>query len=73
MGPAQPDYSDAEPGFSVIKRDSAEPSAQITMLEGFKQTPTVDDLLRISNDLLDGKIKPTATVPSSTIPTPTLS
>jgi hypothetical protein len=72
MGPAQPDYSGAEPGFSVIKRDSGEPAAQITMLEGFKQTPSVDDLLRISIDLLDGKIKPTATLPPANIATATL-
>jgi len=71
MGPAQPDYSDAEPGFSIIKRESGEPGAQITMLEGFKQTPTVDDLLRISNDLLEGKIESTATSAQPSVPTAT--
>ena len=72
MGPVQPDYSDAEPGFSIIKRESGESGAQITMLEGFKQTPTVDNLLSISNDLLEGKIEPTATSaqPSVSMATP---
>ena len=71
LGPVQRDYSDAEPGFSVIKRDNGEPGAPITMLEGFKQTPTVDDILRISIDLLDGNIEPTATLPPPNISTPT--
>lgn len=71
LGPALPDYSGAEPGFSVFKRDSGEPFAPITMLEGFKQTPTVEDILRISTDLLDGKIQPTATLPPPDVPTPT--
>lgn len=71
LGPALPNYSGAEPGFSVFKRESGEPAAQITMLEGFKQTPTVDDILNISIALLDGKIKPTATWPPHNIPTPT--
>ena len=59
LGPADPDFSGAEPGFSVIERDSGAPGAPITMLQGFKQAPTVDDILKISNYLLDGKIKPT--------------
>lgn len=72
LGPAMPDFSDAEPGFSVIKRDKGEPDASITMLQGFKQTPTVNDILKISNDLLDGKIKPTLVPSLPKIPTPTL-
>ena len=71
LGPAIPDYSGAEPGFSVIKRDSAGPFAAITMLEGFKQTPTVEGILQISIDLLDRKIRPTATLASPDVPTPT--
>jgi len=59
-------YPDANaPGFSVIERTNGEPDASVTLLQGFKQTPTVDELLKLSNDLLDGKIKPTA-VPSFT-------
>ncbi|MGE5464729.1 MAG: hypothetical protein ACM3PS_15310 [Syntrophothermus sp.] len=71
MGPAGPDFSHAEPGFSVLQRESGEPGASITMLEGFRQTPTVEDLLRISNNLLDGRIQPTPTSPLPPIPTPT--
>jgi hypothetical protein len=71
LGPAMPDFSDAEPGFSVIKRDSREPGAPITILQGFKQTSTVGDILKISNDILDGKVKPT-TMLSSNIPMPAL-
>ena len=71
MGPAQPDYSDAEHGFSVIQRTNGEPGAQVTMLEGFKQTPTVDDLLQISHDLLEGRLEPTTTSAQPSVPTPT--
>jgi hypothetical protein len=70
-GPANPDYSGAEPGFSVIMRLSGELGAPTTMLQGFKQIPHVDDILRISNALLDGKIRPTATVPPPYIPSAT--
>jgi len=73
LGPVSPDYSNAEPGFSVIERNSSEIGAPITMLQGFKQAPNVDDILRISNDLLDGKIKPTPALQSPNIlitPTP---
>jgi hypothetical protein len=62
-GPANPDYSGAEPGFSVILRASGKMGAPTIMLQGFKQIPHVDDILRISNDLLDGNIHPTPTVP----------
>ena len=55
-------YPDADaPGFSVIERKSGRPVATIIMLQGFKQTPTVDDILKISNDLLDEKIIPIPT------------
>ncbi len=69
-GPIGQDWSGAQSGFSVIERANGEFGAQITMVQGFKQTPTVDDILRISNDLLDGKIKPTAR-PSANVPSPT--
>lgn len=63
-GPIGFDLSELEPGFSVIKRESGEFAAPITMLQGFKETPSVDAILKISNDLLDGKIVPT---PSATL------
>jgi hypothetical protein len=70
LGPQAPDYSDAEPGFSVIKRDSGELFAPITMLQGFRQSPTIDDILKISIDLLDGKITPTPRpTPPENVPT----
>lgn len=71
LGPAEPDFSGAEPGFSVIERDSGESGTTITMLQGFKQAPTIDDILKISNDLLDGKINPTTAPQSPNFPTPT--
>ncbi len=60
LGPplAPTEISKADGGFSVIKRDSNAPGAQITMVAGFKQPPTVERLLNLSNDLLDGKIPP---------------
>lgn len=64
-GPIAPDFSDAEPGFSVIMRDSGELGAPTTILQGFKQTPTVDYILKLSIDLLDAKITP---IPSPTPP-----
>jgi hypothetical protein len=70
-GPAMPDYSGAEPGFSIIMRLSGKLGAPTTMLQGFKQIPHVDDILRISNALLDGKIRPTATVPPPYTPSAT--
>jgi hypothetical protein len=68
QGPANPDYSASEPGFSVILRRSGEMGAPTIMLQGFKQIPRVDDILRLSNDLLDGNIHPTPTVPSPPVP-----
>jgi hypothetical protein len=61
LGPAI--YPDADaPGFSVIERTSGEPGAGIIVVQGFKQTPKVVDILKISNDLLDKKIAPTPSV-----------
>jgi hypothetical protein len=70
-GPANPDYSASEPGFSVILRASGEMGAPTIMLQGFKQIPHVDDILRISNDLLAGNIHPTPTVPPPHVPSAT--
>lgn len=70
LGPPSPDYSDAEPGFSVIMRESGELGAPITLLQGFKQTPTIDYILSLSIDLLDGKITPTPSpTPPKNVPT----
>jgi len=71
FGPANPDFSGAEPGFSVIERASGAPFAPVIMAGGFKQIPTVDAILKISNDLLDGKIKPTPRFVPPNIPTNT--
>ncbi len=65
LGHFETDHSGFEPGFSVIKRDSGDGSTQPAFLQGFKEIPSVDAILRISNDLLDGKIVPT---PSRTPP-----
>ena len=71
-GPATqyPGYTD--PGFSVIMRASGDFGAATLMLQGFKQVPHVDDILHISNDLLDGKITPTPTEPPPFAPSPTM-
>lgn len=52
-------FSGTDGGFSVFKRDSNALGAPVTMLQGFKQGPSVDFLLGLSNDLLDRKIHPT--------------
>jgi hypothetical protein len=52
-------YAATEGGFSVIERQSGESGAALIMIQGFQQQPTVEELLKISNDLLDGKIVPT--------------
>jgi len=52
------EYAATESGFSVVERESGEPGAALIMIQGFKQQPTVDDILKISNDLLDGKVTP---------------
>lgn len=63
LGPINPDFSGSEPGFSVIERPTGEPGTPDVIVQGFKQIPTVEDVLKISNDLLDGKIISTPTLP----------
>ena len=52
------EYAATESGFSVMERKSGEPGTALIMIQGFKQQPTVNDILKISNDLLDGKVTP---------------
>ncbi len=59
------DTSVLRSGYSVMARENGDISAPGSLLEGFKETPTVDTLLQISNDLLEGKIQAT---PSLTLP-----
>ena len=72
QGPATtyPGYDD--PGFSVIMRTSGDMDTPTIMLQGFKQIPHVEDILRINNGLLDGKIRPTPTDLPLHLPTPTM-
>jgi hypothetical protein len=56
LGPINPDFSQSEPGFSVLERPTGEPGTPDLIVQGFKQVPTVEDVLKISNDLLEGKI-----------------
>jgi hypothetical protein len=72
LGPATtyPGYDD--PGFSVIMRLSGDLGAPTILLQGFNQTPRVEEILHINNDLLDGKITPTPTDPPLHLPTPTM-
>ena len=60
LGPVDPDFSQSEPGFSVIERPNGEPGSADVIVRGFKQIPTVEDVLKISNDLLKGNSIPTA-------------
>ncbi len=80
---SQDEITGAEGGFSVIEWNGNGPGSGTILLGGYKQSPTVDRLLRLSNDLLDGKIVPTptelplhnvatATPPTTFLPTLTL-
>ncbi len=64
MGHLESDFSNAVPGFSVIERDGDGSSAQVIFIQGYNEIPTVDAILKISNDVLEGKIQAT--------PSPTL-
>jgi hypothetical protein len=59
LGPVDPDFSQSEPGFSVIERPTGEAGTPDVIVQGFKQVPTLGDVLEVSNDLLDGKQIPT--------------
>ena len=72
LGPADPDFSGSEPGFSVIQRLNGELGAPTVMVQGFKQVPHAADILRISNALLDGKLPPTPTDLPPHISSPTM-
>ncbi len=73
-GPAGFDWSAkmAERGFSVIQRQGTNGMiSDTTFLQGYNQTPRVQDILNITNALLEGTIKPTATrVVTVSTPTP---
>jgi hypothetical protein len=63
---------DIEPGFSVIQREGANGSLSgITFGQGYNQMPQVQDILNITNALLDGTLKPMATaIVTAASPTP---
>lgn len=72
-GPADPhwDTTVLEPGFSIIQREGANGSLSgVGFVQGYAQMPQVQDILNITNPLLDGTFKPTAT-PIITLSTPT--
>lgn len=52
-----------EPGFSIMLRDKSDspPFPKVIFLQGYNQTPNVKDILEITNALLEGRLKPTAT------------
>jgi hypothetical protein len=52
-----------EPGFSIMLRDTSDspPFPNVVFLQGYNQTPQVKDILEITNALLEGRLKPTAT------------
>jgi hypothetical protein len=71
LGPAgiYPGYD--APGFSIIQReppaDSTTAPMDVPFLHGYNQKPTVQSILEITNDFLEGKLRPT---PISTLPKP---
>ncbi len=74
MGPAG-DYPGYDaPGFSVIRSEKPrEPNTPgIVFMEGYKQKPTVQSILEVTNALLQGKLKPTPTASFIAAATPTL-
>lgn len=69
LGPAGVYPGFDAPGFSVIQRkpplDPTTALMDIPFMHGYNQKPTVQSILEITNDLLEGKIRPT---PISTLP-----
>jgi len=66
------DSPDADaPGFSIVQREPpAGPTTapmDVTFVHGYNQKSTVKSILEITNDLLEGKVRPT---PISTLPKP---
>jgi len=62
------------PGFSVIqweKTNEPDYNAEI-FAQGYNQKPTVQSILEVTNALLEGKLKPTPTVPFVPVATPSL-
>ena len=61
-----------EPGFSVIQREGVNGSLSgAGFSQGYHQVPQVQDILKITNALLDGTLKPTATaIVTAATPTP---
>jgi hypothetical protein len=72
-GPAG-DYPDYDaPGFSVIQWEKTNAPDYNTVIfsEGYEQKPTAQSILEITNALLEGKLKPTSTVPFVPVASPT--
>ncbi|MDE3090454.1 MAG: hypothetical protein KGJ80_13820 [Chloroflexota bacterium] len=73
-GPAGIDWSTQvlEPGFSAIQREGANGLISgSSFVQGYKQTPRVQDILNITDALLDGTLKPTPTaIITASTPTP---
>lgn len=72
-GPINPNWSTSvsESGFSVIQREGANGLLSgSSFLQGYDQMPRVQDILNITNGLLDGTLKSTPT-PITTLSTPT--
>jgi hypothetical protein len=71
LGPVNPDFSDSEPGFSIFEKEP-DNSLSCGISQGFKQTPTVEDVLEVSNALLEGSfIEPNIQPAPKNISTPT--
>lgn len=71
MGPAGVYPGENAPGFSVIlRKPPADPNlapVDVSFMHGYNESPTVQSILEITNDLLEGKIIPT---PVSTLSQP---
>jgi hypothetical protein len=71
-GPVKRDTGDTPTGFSIVQRRSpADPTTpmDVIFVHGYNQEPTVQSILEITNDLLEGKLpsKAVSTLPATSV------
>jgi len=67
LGPINPDFSGSEPGFSVFE-EQPNNSTECGIGKGYKLIPTVEDVLKVSNALLDGTFVETLPAAVTAVP-----
>jgi hypothetical protein len=62
-----------EPGFSIILRDKSDspPFPKVIFLQGYNQAPSVQDILEVTNALMEGRLRPTVTPTFLPVASPT--